>query len=121
MPRRSPGYWRPFMYLEYLPAHGQNIRWSWDGRLRVAHRSSKPEMVQGPLVTAGPSAGTTPVTSLDTQVSKSIAGSTRFASDSPVKTAFDVAVVGGGIVGLVTAYHLTQQYPDRRVVVLEKE
>ena len=32
-----------------------------------------------------------------------------------------VAVVGGGILGLTTAYHLTQRAPDRRVVVLEKE
>lgn len=34
---------------------------------------------------------------------------------------YDVAIIGGGIVGLATAYHLTQQYPGRRVVVLEKE
>ena len=33
----------------------------------------------------------------------------------------DVAVVGGGIVGLATAYQVTRQYPGRRVVVLEKE
>jgi L-2-hydroxyglutarate oxidase len=33
----------------------------------------------------------------------------------------DVAVVGGGIVGLAIAYQLTQQFPRRRVVVLEKE
>jgi L-2-hydroxyglutarate oxidase len=33
----------------------------------------------------------------------------------------DVAVIGGGIVGLATAYQVTQQFPDRRVVVLEKE
>jgi L-2-hydroxyglutarate oxidase len=33
----------------------------------------------------------------------------------------DVAIVGGGIVGLATAYQLTQQFPGRRVVVLEKE
>lgn len=33
----------------------------------------------------------------------------------------DVAVVGGGIVGLAAAYQLTQQFPTRRVVVLEKE
>jgi L-2-hydroxyglutarate oxidase len=32
-----------------------------------------------------------------------------------------VAVVGGGILGLATAYHLTQRAPNRRVVVLEKE
>jgi L-2-hydroxyglutarate oxidase len=34
---------------------------------------------------------------------------------------FDVAVIGGGIVGLATAYQVTQQFPHRRVVVLEKE
>src|SRR5438046_10729347 len=33
----------------------------------------------------------------------------------------DVAVVGGGIVGLATAYQFTQRFPGRRVVVLEKE
>jgi (S)-2-hydroxyglutarate dehydrogenase len=33
----------------------------------------------------------------------------------------DVAVIGGGIVGLATAYQLTQRFPGRRVVVLEKE
>ena len=34
---------------------------------------------------------------------------------------YDIAIIGGGIVGLATAYHLTQQYPKRSVVVLEKE
>ena len=34
---------------------------------------------------------------------------------------YDIAIVGGGIVGLATAYHLTETYPDRSVVVLEKE
>jgi (S)-2-hydroxyglutarate dehydrogenase len=33
----------------------------------------------------------------------------------------DVAVVGGGIVGLAIAYQITQQFPGRRVVLLEKE
>jgi L-2-hydroxyglutarate oxidase len=33
----------------------------------------------------------------------------------------DVAIVGGGIVGLATAYQLTQHFPGRRVAVLEKE
>jgi len=33
----------------------------------------------------------------------------------------DVIVIGAGIVGLATAYELTQRYPDRKVVVLEKE
>ncbi|HEY3967031.1 MAG TPA: L-2-hydroxyglutarate oxidase [Planctomycetaceae bacterium] len=33
----------------------------------------------------------------------------------------DVAVIGGGIVGLATAFQLTEEFPSRRVVVLEKE
>ena len=33
----------------------------------------------------------------------------------------DVAVIGGGIVGLATAYQLTRLYPDKKIVVLEKE
>jgi L-2-hydroxyglutarate oxidase len=33
----------------------------------------------------------------------------------------DVLIVGGGIVGLATAYQLTRYYPHRRVQVLEKE
>jgi L-2-hydroxyglutarate oxidase len=33
----------------------------------------------------------------------------------------DVAVVGGGIVGLATAYQFQQRFPGRRVIVLEKE
>jgi L-2-hydroxyglutarate oxidase len=32
-----------------------------------------------------------------------------------------VAIVGGGIVGLATAYQLTRQFPGRSVIVLEKE
>jgi L-2-hydroxyglutarate oxidase len=34
---------------------------------------------------------------------------------------FDLIVVGGGIVGLATAYRFTNRYPGKRVVVLEKE
>jgi L-2-hydroxyglutarate oxidase len=34
---------------------------------------------------------------------------------------YDVAIIGGGIVGLATAYHLTQAYPAQSLVVLEKE
>jgi L-2-hydroxyglutarate oxidase len=34
---------------------------------------------------------------------------------------FDLAVIGGGIVGLATAYRFTRRFPGRRVVVLEKE
>jgi len=33
----------------------------------------------------------------------------------------DLVVVGGGIVGLATAYQFSQRYPGRTVVVLEKE
>jgi L-2-hydroxyglutarate oxidase len=33
----------------------------------------------------------------------------------------EVVIVGGGILGLATAYHLIQQYPGKKVVVLEKE
>ncbi len=34
---------------------------------------------------------------------------------------YDVAVIGGGIVGLATAYQLTRPHPSKKVVVLEKE
>lgn len=34
---------------------------------------------------------------------------------------FDLAVVGGGIVGLATAYRFVRRYPEKRVAVLEKE
>jgi L-2-hydroxyglutarate oxidase len=34
---------------------------------------------------------------------------------------YDVAVIGGGIVGLATAYRLSRSHPDTSVVVLEKE
>jgi L-2-hydroxyglutarate oxidase len=33
----------------------------------------------------------------------------------------DVAIIGGGIVGLATAYQLSELHPEKRVVVLEKE
>lgn len=35
--------------------------------------------------------------------------------------AFDLAVIGGGIVGLATADRFTRRFPGKRVVVLEKE
>src|SRR5881397_3198701 len=35
--------------------------------------------------------------------------------------AFDLVVVGGGIVGLAAADRFTRRFPGRRVVVLEKE
>jgi L-2-hydroxyglutarate oxidase len=34
---------------------------------------------------------------------------------------YDVAIIGGGIVGLATAYRLTETHPDTSVVLLEKE
>ncbi len=34
---------------------------------------------------------------------------------------FDMAVIGGGIVGLASAFRLTRLYPDLQVVVVEKE
>lgn len=34
---------------------------------------------------------------------------------------FDVAIVGGGLIGLATAYRLLEAHPDLRLVVLEKE
>lgn len=36
-------------------------------------------------------------------------------------TRFDVAIIGGGIVGLATAWQLQQQRPQLRLLVLEKE
>lgn len=34
---------------------------------------------------------------------------------------FDIIIVGGGIVGLATAYKLTVQHPGKKILVLEKE
>ena len=34
---------------------------------------------------------------------------------------YDFTVIGGGIVGLATAYHLVHAYPQAAVLVLEKE
>lgn len=34
---------------------------------------------------------------------------------------FDVAIIGGGIVGLATAWQVSQSKPDARIVLLEKE
>jgi L-2-hydroxyglutarate oxidase len=36
-------------------------------------------------------------------------------------TTHDIAIVGGGIIGLATAYQITQRHPNQRVVILEKE
>ncbi len=37
------------------------------------------------------------------------------------RTDFDIAVVGGGIVGLAAAYKIARKHPEVRIVVLEKE
>ena len=37
------------------------------------------------------------------------------------ENSFDLSVVGGGIVGLATAYKLQLKYPKINIVVLEKE
>jgi len=34
---------------------------------------------------------------------------------------YDIAIIGGGIVGLATAYHILQANPDLKLIVLEKE
>ena len=34
---------------------------------------------------------------------------------------YDISIVGGGIIGLATAFHLVQAYPRCRVAVIEKE
>ena len=33
----------------------------------------------------------------------------------------DIAIVGGGIVGLATGYRLTEKYPNKKIVIIEKE
>ena len=33
----------------------------------------------------------------------------------------DVAIIGGGIIGLATAYQLARRDPDKQLIILEKE
>ena len=33
----------------------------------------------------------------------------------------DICIIGGGIVGLATAYQISQKHPDKKVVIVEKE
>ncbi|BBM82622.1 L-2-hydroxyglutarate oxidase [Candidatus Uabimicrobium amorphum] len=37
------------------------------------------------------------------------------------KNTYDVAVIGAGIVGLATAYTINQRFPQKKIVILEKE
>src|SRR5882672_8847330 len=37
------------------------------------------------------------------------------------ETIYDVIIVGGGIVGLATAHKLNSQFPEKKILVLEKE
>ncbi|HCH09358.1 MAG TPA: L-2-hydroxyglutarate oxidase, partial [Dehalococcoidia bacterium] len=34
---------------------------------------------------------------------------------------YDIGIIGGGIIGLATAMRLTQEHPNQKVVVIEKE
>ena len=34
---------------------------------------------------------------------------------------FDIAIVGGGIIGLSTAYEISKLYPNKKIAILEKE
>ncbi|REJ90097.1 MAG: L-2-hydroxyglutarate oxidase [Planctomycetota bacterium] len=42
-------------------------------------------------------------------------------SDNGRGSRADVAIVGGGIIGMATAYSITQRFPDLRLTILEKE
>ncbi len=40
---------------------------------------------------------------------------------APMSDVYDLVVIGGGIVGLATAWQFQRRFPERKVVVLEKE
>ena len=33
----------------------------------------------------------------------------------------DVAIIGGGIIGLATGWQISQRFPDKSILILEKE
>ena len=41
--------------------------------------------------------------------------------ENMASTSYDIAIVGGGIVGAATLYQLQQRYPDRTILLIEKE
>ncbi len=41
--------------------------------------------------------------------------------NNSIKEDYDCVIIGGGIIGLSTAWQLIQQVPDKRILVLEKE
>ena len=37
------------------------------------------------------------------------------------KKTFDIIIIGAGIVGVNTAYFLSQKYPQKRIILLDKK
>jgi gamma-glutamylputrescine oxidase len=58
---------------------------------------------------------------LDDNRSAWLAGLAPYERSAPLRgdATADVAIVGGGITGVSTAWHLAERFPDRRVVLLE--